>query len=152
MIMDIELIKKLREETGAGVMDVKSALAESDGDTGKAKEILMQKGMARAEKRAEREARNGLIHSYIHGNGDTGVLLELNCETSFVGKTPEFEELAHELALQIVSMNPDDVEGLLSQDYIRDTKKKVSDLIKELVAKTGENIELRRFVRYELGE
>lgn len=150
--MDIELIKKLREETGAGVMDVKSALAESDGDTGKAKEILMQKGMARAEKRAEREARNGLIHSYIHGNGDTGVLLELNCETSFVGKTPEFEELAHELALQIVSMNPDDVEGLLSQDYIRDTKKKVSDLIKELVAKTGENIELRRFVRYELGE
>ncbi len=149
--MDIETIKKLRKETGAGVMDAKKALAESNGDYEAAKKIIMDKGLAKAEKRADRETKEGIIYSYIHGNGHVGVLLELNCETSFVAQTDEFKNLAHELALQIASMAPETLDDLLKQAYIRDTSKTVEDLIKELIGKTGENITLRRFKRYELG-
>jgi elongation factor Ts len=150
--MDITLIKQLREETGAGVMDAKKALADSQGDYERAKQLIAEKGLARAEKRADRETKQGIIYSYIHGNGSVGVLLELNCETSFVAQTDEFKALAHEIALQIAAMKPETLNELLSQDYIRDGSKKIDDLIKELVGKTGENVVLNRFKRYELGE
>ncbi len=149
--MDIETIKKLRKETGAGVMDAKKALAESNGDYEAAKKIITDKGLAKAEKRADRETKEGIIYSYIHGNAHIGVLLELNCETSFVAQTDEFKGLAHELALQIASMNPETLDDLLEQAYVKDSSKTVEDLIKELIGKTGENITLSRFKRYELG-
>ncbi len=152
MTNDLEILKKLREETGAGVMDVKKALTEAGGDVEKAKAIIISKGFARAEKRTERVVSSGLIHTYVHGSGEVGVILELNCETSFVAQTEEFARLAHELCLQIAAMTPETVDNLLAMDYIRDTKKKVNDLIKELIAKTGENIVLRRYHRYQIGE
>lgn len=149
--MDIKTIKNLRDETGAGIMDVKKALADSHNNPEEAKKILAEKGISRAEKRADREAREGLIYSYIHGNGQVGVLIELNCETSFVAKTDEFTHLAHELCLQIASMKPENVEQLTGQEYVRDTKMTISELIQELIAKTGENITVGKFTRYELG-
>ncbi|PIZ44078.1 translation elongation factor Ts [candidate division WWE3 bacterium CG_4_9_14_3_um_filter_41_6] len=150
--MDIETIKSLREETGAGIMDVKKALAQTNGNREEALHILSQKGLAKAEKRADREATEGIIYSYIHLGGSVGVLIELNCETSFVAKTEEFSLLAREICLQIASMKPEHVEELLEQDYVRDTSKKVSDLIATLTAKTGEKISLKNFTRYGLGE
>ena len=152
MANSLEIIKKLREATGAGVMDVKRALTEADDDIQKAKEIILNKGFARAEKRVEREAASGLIHAYVHGSGEVGVILELNCETSFVAQTDEYAALAHEICLQIAAMAPATVDELLVMDYIRDTKKKITDLVKELIAKTGENIVIRRFNRYQIGE
>ncbi|NCS32249.1 translation elongation factor Ts [bacterium] len=149
--MDIQVIKQLREETGAGIVDVKKALEDSN-NIEEAKKVLAEKGLARAEKRADREVSEGLVYSYIHGEGRVGVLIELNCETSFVAKTEEFSKLAHELCLQITSMNPETVDELLDQDYIRDTGKKISELIAQLTAKTGEKISLRNFTRYSLGE
>lgn len=149
--MDINEIKRLRQETGAGVMDAKKALTEAEGDFNRAKQIIAEKGVARAEKRADRETKLGIIYSYIHGNGSVGVMLELNCETSFVAETDEFKALAHEIALQIASMDPETKNELMAQDYIRDTSKTIDNLVKELIGKTGENIDLRRFKRYELG-
>ncbi len=148
----IEKIKQLREETGAGILDVKNALSETDGDVDSANEFLKKKGLATADKKVDREAREGLIHSYIHGNGTVGSMIELRCETDFVARTDEFEELANELAMQVAAMNPESREDFLEQDYIRDTKRTIEDLIKDHIAKLGENIYVERFVRYELGE
>lgn len=148
----MDQIKQLREETGAGVMDAKQALEAAGGDYSKALEELKAKGLARAAKKAERTTQSGLVYAYIHGEGQIGAFIELNCETSFVAKTDEYKRLAHEICLQIVSMAPESVEALLSQEYIRDTKKTIQDLISELISKTGENITLRRFTRYQLGE
>jgi elongation factor Ts len=150
--MDVEKIKQLREETGAGVMDAKNALQETGGDIAKAKQFLMEKGMARAEKRSDRETSNGLIYTYVHGEGQIGVLMEINCETSFVAKTDEFRTLAHEIALQIASMSPETPEELVQQPYIRDSKTTIDEMIKAVVAKTGENITVSRFARYQLGQ
>lgn len=152
MNISIELIKQLREQTGAGVMDAKHALEDAGGNLKEAKKILQQIGFEKAEKKASREASVGLIASYIHAGGNAGVLLELNCETDFVAKTDEFQALARELCLQVVSMNPRGAKELLEQEYIRDPKRKVGELVKEVVAKTGENIVVRRFMRYEMGE
>ena len=123
-----EDIKKLREETGAGVMDAKKALEASNGDFEKAKEQLHTAGVEKAEKRSERATGQGLIETYIHG-GKVGAMVEVGCETDFVARTDEFKNLAKELSMQVASMNPVDVEELLAQDYIRDSSKKVKDLV-----------------------
>lgn len=152
MAVDIEIVKQIREETKAGVMDVQRALAEAEGNVEKAKEIIRQKGLAKAEKKSDREVKSGFIYAYIHGNQKVGVLLELNCETDFVAKNEEFVSLAKEITMQIAAMNATSVEDLLSQPYIRDPKQTIEDLVKGTIGKFGENITVRRFVRYELGE
>src|SRR6476660_5058832 len=153
------MVKKLREQTGAGVMDCKRALQEASGDMEKASEALRQKGLTRHLKLAGRAANQGLIESYIHTGGRIGALVELNCETDFVARTDEFRTLAREIAMQVASMNPttvgsmeeDDGEGLLSQEYIRDSRKTIRDLIKETIAQVRENIQVSRFMRFEVG-
>lgn len=191
------LVKDLRERTGAGMMDCKKVLIECSGDIEKAIDELRTKGLAKAAKKAGRVASEGVVTSYIHGQGRIGVLVELNCETDFVGKTDEFRQLAYDIAMQVAASKPDYVsredvpaqeleherevlraqaveegkpekviekmvEGriekyfkencLLEQPYIKDPDKSVQELIHEHVAKIGENINIRRFARYELGE
>lgn len=197
MSISAEDIKTLREQTGAGILDCRKALEEAGGDIEKAVIALREKGMADAEKRSDRETSNGILDLYSHIGGRVGVMVEVNCETDFVARTPEFQELAHEIALQVAAMSPrwvsaEDVpeelraskneiakkhaleegkpenvidrivEGrmnkylddtcLLRQEYIRDESKTVEELIKETIAAIGENISVRRFVRWEVGE
>lgn len=140
-------ITKLREETRAGIMDCKKALLQVHGDFSKAKEILKKQGLVTAAKKADRATRAGLIEAYIHAAGSVGVLVKLECETDFVARNEEFKKLAHEIALQIAGMNPKDVLTLLAQDYIRDPEKKIEDLVKETIAKVGENIKISEFAR-----
>ena len=147
----IEDIKKLREETGAGVMDAKKALDEL-GSYEKAREYLVKLGAEKAEKKSERVAGEGLVYSYIHGIGKVGAMVEINCETDFVAKTDDFKKLCHEVAMQVAAMPAENVEELLAQEYLKDESKKVSDLITEAIAKLGENIKLARFVRFKVGE
>lgn len=159
-------IKSLREETGAGIMDCKRALEDADGNPEGAKKILEEQGLAKAEKRSGREASQGLVHSYIHGDGRVGVLVEVNCETDFVARTDEFRHLVHEIALHVAGMSPEfvsdddlpeDYEGnaeetvLLSQPFVRDPSLTVADLVKQTIVKTGENVVVRRFCRFERG-
>lgn len=196
MAVTAEQIKKLRELTGAGILDAKNTL-EKLGDFDKAVEELRAKGISRADKKADRVAREGLVESYIHPGGRIGVLVEVNCETDFVARTDDFKSLTHEVALQIAGTNPkyvspEDIpsdvlqaaraefesearksgkpepvvtkitEGKLAKYYqevcltyqpsIRDESTTVNDLIKNTIAKTGENIRIRRFARFELGE
>lgn len=197
MEISAEDIKALREMTGAGVMDIKEALSQAAGNREKAIEILRKKGSLVAAEKAGRKTQEGLIESYIHAGGKIGVILEINCETDFVSRNPEFRQLAHELALQIAATNPlyiskEDVppevlekqrdlfedeaisdrkpkdaipkivEGkmekffqescLMLQPWVRDEKMTVGDLVKEKIAKLGENIVIKRFTRYALGE
>src|SRR6185369_8023084 len=112
-------IKALREETGAGMMDCKKALEESNGDMDKAREWVRQRGLAKAEKKADRETKEGYIASYVHNNGKVAAMVEILCETDFVARNPEFQEMARNVAMQAASMNPANVEELLTQDYIR---------------------------------
>lgn len=151
-MMDIEKIKQLREATGAGVMDAKQALSDANNEIDRAIEIIQQKGLTKAAKRADRATQSGIIYTYLHGAGQIGVLLELNCETSFVAQTDEFRKLAHELALQIASMEPDSPETLTGQAYVRDAKQTIQDLINALIAQTGENITVRRFARFAVNQ
>jgi len=168
MTIDITLdrIKELRERTGAGVMDCKRALEKCGGDLDQAQAILAEQGVASAAKKASRETAQGLIESYIHA-GRIGAVVEVNCETDFVARTEEFKDLAHNIAMQIVAANPQVVsedqlpEGhaglpteavLLLQPYIKDPSKSVRQLINETIGKTGENIQVRRFARFELGQ
>ena len=164
MPVTIDQIKALREETGAGVMDCRSALEDADGDFEAARLLLREKGIATANKRAARAASQGLIESYIHG-GRIGVLVDLRCETDFVARTEPFKELAHDIALQVASMNPaavsadqleDDADpeatALLDQDFIRDPSKTIADRINDTIASIGEKVEVARFIRYEVGE
>ena len=197
MSIDAKVVKALRERTGAGMMDCKKALLETDGDLEKAVDHLRKTGIAKAEKKGQRTTKEGLIFSYIHHGGKLGVLLEINCETDFVAKTEGFNELAQNLSMQIAATNPasisrDDmdpavlerektiftdqakesgkpdnivekiVEGriekffaescLLEQQYIKDSDRKVSDLLNEAVSTLGENIVVNRFVRFAIGE
>ncbi len=190
-------VKELRDKTGAGMMDCKKALQEAEGDVEKAVEILRKKGIAKAEKKASREAKDGLVEAYIHPGGKLGVLVEVNCETDFVANTPDFKEFVHNLAMHIAASNPIavDREGvpqevvekemriykeqaiesgkpehivekiatgkmekffsenvLLEQAYIRDPEKTIKDYMTEMIAKLGENITIRRFVRFQIGE
>ena len=190
------MVKQLREKTGAGIMDCKEALTECDADMDNAVDFLRKKGLATAAKRAGREMSEGLVHSYIHMGGKIGVLVEVNCETDFVAKTDDFQELAKNISMHIAATNPlgirsEDVpedlinrekeiyraqaletgkpekvldkiiEGklskffkencLLEQPYVRDTNLTIADLLNESIAKIGENITIRRFVRYQIG-
>jgi len=190
------LVKELRERTGAGFMDCKRALEETGGDLDKAVALLRERGVAAAEKKAGREAREGLIGSYIHTGGKVGVLIEVNCETDFVARTDEFQKLVRDLAIQVAGLSPlyvdadqvpaadleakkaellaDEsvqkkpenireqiVEGQLKKWYsqvclldqpFRDEERTVRDLVTEKIATIGENIRVRRFTRYALGE
>ncbi len=152
MPISVEDIKKLRLETGAGIADCRKALEESKGDFKKAKELLAGWGLDKAASKSDRVVGAGLVETYMHGGGKVGVMVEVNCETDFVARTDEFKNLAHELAMQIAAMDPKDVKELEKQEYIRDTGKTISDLIKEVIAKVGENIVVKRFERFELGE
>ena len=192
-----ESIKKLKDLTGVGLTDARDALKEAEGDFDKALEAMRKKGLTKAEKRGDRETREGVVDSYIH-DGRIGVLVELNCETGFVAKTEEFKALAHEISLQVAGMNPvyvskeqipaEEIERvkaeivasngdklaskpaevvekivqgqidkhfdeliLLNQTYFKDTTKTINDLVKEAIAKLGENIAVKRFVRLEIG-
>ena len=191
---DNNLIKELRELTGAGIMDVKDALAEAGEDRDAALDILRKKGMAKMAKKSDRVAKEGIVESYIHAGGRIGALVELNCETDFVARTEDFKSLAKELALHIAAANPlyvsrEDVPAeviekeqeiykeqsagkpedvmqkmidgklekyyeescLLEQPFVKDSAKKISDLISESTAKMGENVQVRRFARFHLG-
>src|SRR5690606_19119990 len=143
-------IKELRQKTRAGVMDVKQALEESNGDMAKAEEWLKQKGLASAAKKGDRETSQGVIATYIH-NGRIGAMVEVNCETDFVAKTDDFQNLSQDIAMQVAAMDPENIEALLEQEFIKDPSHKISDLVKGAIAKLGENIVIGRFVRYELG-
>ncbi len=151
--INLQDIKKLREETSASIMDVKKALEESGSDFGEAKKLLVEKGKARAAKKsAERTVKDGLVESYIHTTGKVGSLILLSCETDFVAKTDEFKKLAHEIAMQAASRDYGSVDELLSDEYIRDPSKKVSDLINETVAKLGEKIVLSKVIRFSINK
>lgn len=151
MAINIEDLKKLREETGAGIADCKEALSESNGDFEKAKVWLKQKGLEKSAKKSEREVKAGLVEVYSHG-GRVGVVVEVLCETDFVAKTEDFKNLAHEIALQIASMNPENTEELLAQEYIRDSSQTIEQLVKSVTAKVGENIKIGKYCRISLGE
>ena len=197
MTISAEQVKQLRDQTGAGMMECKKALAESGGDLAKAVDALRKAGVAQAEKRSGRAASEGLVDAYIHTGGRVGVLIEVNCETDFVARTDEFAQLARNLAMQVCAAHAEfvrreDVPGarvekereiyraqlegqgkpaaildkivegklgkfysevcLLEQPYIKDDSITVSDLVKQATAKTGENIVVRRFVRFQLGQ
>ncbi len=152
-----ENIKQLRNQTGAGVMDAKRALEEANNDFEKAKEILKEKGIANAEKRAHRVTDQGIIEYYIQKGNRLGTIIEINCETDFVARTNEFKELAKNLAMQITAMNPKDIDGkgddsLMNQPFIKESSKLIKELVQEVIAQTGENIIIKRFQRFEIGE
>lgn len=144
-------IKSLRELTGVGITDAKKALVEAKGDFDKALFAMRKKGMTKADKRSEREARAGLIGTYSH-DGRIGVLVEVNCETDFVAKTDEFKDLVKDLTLHIAASEPEDEKTLLEQPFVKNPDISVGDYIKEHIAKLGENIVVRRFKRMALGE
>lgn len=150
MSIDVEVIKKLREETGAGVMDVKKALEDNGNDYAKALKVLIEKGLSKAEKRADRSAGEGLIFSYIHSGAKVGSILLLGCETDFVAKTEEFQKLGKEIVMQVATESYQDTQALLDAEYVRDSSKKIKDLVTETVAKLGEKIEIREFTRYSV--
>jgi len=166
MAVSAETVKKLRDLTGAGMLDCKKALEETGGELDKAKEILRQRGIAIAEKKAAQETRQGLVESYIHADGRLGALVELNCQTDFMARTDGFRALAHDLAMQVAATDPQHIapeelpagsDGnpeelcLLAQPFIRDPSRSIQDLINDIIAKTGENIRVRRFARFHLG-
>ncbi len=196
MGISVEMVKSLREVTGAGMMECKKALQEANGDIEQAKKILRAHGAQVAEKRAGREAKQGVVESYIHAGGRIGAMVEINCETDFVARTDEFKLLARDIAMQITAMNPlvisreelsadivekektiylEEAKGegkpdqviekiaegrlekyfqevvLLEQAFIKDPQRMIKDLIMDMTAKTGENVSVRRFQRFELG-
>jgi len=161
-----EMVKELRDQSGAGIMDCRNTLITVEGNLEKAIQVLKEKGLLKAEKKSERETAQGVVEAYIHTGGRIGAMVELNCETDFVARTEEFKELAHNLAMQVAAQSPlfvteeeipegadmePEVNCLLLQPYIKDPSKIVRDMIVETVAKLGENIRVGRFVRLELG-
>lgn len=147
---NVELIKKLREKTGLGVHDIKRALEESGDNEEKAIALLKEWGLSTVAKKSDRATAQGLIESYVHG-GRLGALVEVNCETDFVARNDEFKAFVRDVAMQVASMNPENVEELLKQDYFRDPAKTVQDLLHETITKIGENIRISRIERFELG-
>ena len=164
MKVPLETVKSLREKTGAPLGDVRSALETAGGNEAKARELLKQKGFEAAMKRQDRAAGMGRIESYVHHDGRVGVLVEVNCETDFVARLPEFQQFCREVAMQIASQHPVCVKPselpehaarascLLEQPFIKDQGQTMGQLLTTLIAKTGENIVIRRFVRFALGE
>jgi elongation factor Ts len=144
-----ESVQKLREMTGAGVMDCRKALLEANGDFDTAKKIIGEKGIAKVEKRAGRETGAGLAYSYIHAER-IGVLLELRAETDFVVRSDPFRTLAHELAMQIAATNPTNLDDLLAAPYIKDESKTVKDMVNTVISQVGENVILKQFYRLEV--
>ena len=149
-MVDVKQIKKLRDETQASVSDCRKALEETKGNFDLAIKWLKIHGVEKAEKSKSRQTAQGLIESYIHQNGKVGALVEILCETDFVARTDDFKHLAHEVAMQVCAMNPKDVDTLLKQVYIRDSSMTISDLIKQAIAKLGENIIVREIKRFEI--
>jgi len=145
-------IKELREKTGLSVMQCKKALEESEGDSEKALESLRAQGASIAAKKSDRNLGAGVIASYIHANKTMGAMVELNCETDFVAKNEEFGKLAYEIAMQVAATNPENVDSLLEEDYIKDPSKKIADLIQDGIQKFGENSALSRFHRFAVLE
>lgn len=151
MNIPIGLVKQLREETQVSIAECRKMLEETKGDLDKARKLLQEKGIAMAEKKAERVTGNGIIDSYLHQSGKIGVITEVLCETDFVARTAEFKNLAHEISMQVAAMDPKDVKVLLKQDYIRDGSRTIESLVKETIAKLGENIVVKKFARLEVG-
>jgi len=149
-MITIDQIKKLREETQVSISECKKALAEANGDFQRAKELLKEWGKDLVKKKTERDARQGIIESYIHSNKKIGVMIELCCETDFVAKNPDFQRLAHELTLQIAATCPSEENSLLDQSWIKDETKTIKDLLDEYITRLGENIIIKRFIRYEI--
>ncbi len=167
MAVSAESVRSLRDQTGAGIMDCKVALENSDGDIEKAIVALREKGLASAAKRVGRDTNEGIIETYIHTGGRVGALVELGCETDFVARTEEFQKLAHDIALQVAAMDPvcvdvDDIEegddrpqaqiALMLQPFIKNNSSSVGEMVKELAGKVGENIKVVRFTRLAVGE
>jgi elongation factor Ts len=165
-VVSTEDVKRLRGETGAGVMAAKRALETANGDFEAAREVLREAGIASAAKRADRETGEGLVESYIHGEGRIGALVEINCETDFVARTEGFRQLAKDVAMQVAAMGPlalepEDVpaeapgaakdNALMTQSFIKDNSRTIGDLVRETIAQTGENVRITRFSRFELG-
>ena len=146
----IEKIKQLRQETGISVLDCKKALEESKGNFKTAKEVLKKWGKDVAEKKSGRQAGAGIIEGYIHSDKRVGAMIELRCETDFVARSDDFKNLAHELCLQIAAMDPEKKDSLILQPWIKDESRAVGDLIKENIAKLGENIKIEKFIRFEI--
>lgn len=146
----IDDIKHLRAITGISILECKKALEAAGGDIQKAKEILRQWGKEVAEKKQGRQVGAGLITSYIHGQGALGVLLELRCETDFVARSDDFQRLSKEIAMQIASMDPNNVEELLAQPFVKNTSQTVQGLIEETIGKLGENIRIAQFARFAI--
>ncbi len=142
-------IVKLREKTGAGVMECKRALDEAKGDISAAEKIIFKQGLAKAEKKQERQTSSGMLHGYVH-NDRVGVLVDVRCETDFVVKSDPFRELVHNIALHIAGMNPENVESLLAQPYVKDPSMMIGELLKKSIATIGENMKIERFTRYEI--
>ena len=163
MEITAQAVKELRETTGAGFMDCRTALTVCNGDFKKACDFLKEKGFSQAAKKADRTTGQGVVECYVHGGGRIGSMVELNCETDFVGRTDEFKKLAKEIAMQIAAMNPKYVsietapagtaesDCLFTQTYIRNPGQTIKELITELIAKTGENIRIKQFSRFEIG-
>ena len=148
--ISLDLLKKLRAETSAGVSDCRQALEDAGGDYAKAKKLLTERGMEKAAKKANRTTAAGIIESYVHGAGKVGVLVELRCETDFVARTDHFKNLAHEICLQVAAMDPKDVKALMKSEYIRDPQLTIEALVKQTIAKVGENITIGRFSRIDV--
>ncbi len=151
-MIDVNKIKILREKTGIGISECREALDKNAGNLKAAEKWLNQQGIIKAAKKADRKTSQGLVESYVHSGGKIGVLVEINCETDFVARTDDFKKLAHEIAMQISAMNPKDVKELMQQLYIRDPQIQIEQLIKTTIAKLGENIQVKKFFRLELGE
>lgn len=148
--IDLKTLKKLRDETSASIADCRTALDEADGDYQKALAWIRKRSVEKAEKKAGRETSEGIVTSYIHQGGKVGVLIEVLCETDFVAKTDEFQQLAREIAMQVAAMNPETVDELLQGAYIRDGGQTIEKLVKSAIGKMGENITVKRFVRFEI--
>ncbi len=167
MPISTDSIRELRDRSGAGIMDCKRALEATDGAIEEAEKLLAQKGLAVASKKAGRTADQGLVDFYVHAGGKLGAMIEVNCETDFVARTDQFKSLAHDLAMQVAAMNPQFVRAdeipentayspeeaaLLSQTFIKDPSKTVQDLVNETIGQVRENIQVRRFTRFEIGK
>lgn len=150
--INVDLIRKLKEQTGAPVIRAKKVLEEVGGDEKKAFAILQKEGFEKAADKENRETSQGLIETYVHHSGKVASIVEVFCETDFVARNELFKGLAHDLALQVASMEAEDSEDLLKQDFIKDPTKKVGELVKSVIAKTGENVRVGRIARFELGK
>ena len=146
----LEHIKRLRDDTGASIAEIRSALEESGQDLAKAKELLRAKLGLLAGKKASRAVRAGVVDAYVHSNGRIGALVELHCETDFVARNPQFRALAHDLAMHIAAMAPNDRDSLEAQEYIKEPARNVRDVVAEAIGIFGENIKIGNFSRFEL--